>query len=161
MARKLSRAAGVCIICIVTLGSARPSLAQTNRGWKKRWIASIAMLAAAQVLDAHSSWGRYESNPLARGPAGSFSAPKGVLLKSAATGGFLSVQWILMKKMPGQDLFGPCAVANVAAAGVLGGMAARNYRVPRTGASVPQALHRQELHIVDPNSAGNAVVKLR
>ena len=51
MARKPFRAAGVCLICLFLFASPQASLAEPNRGWKKRWIASVVVLAAAQALE--------------------------------------------------------------------------------------------------------------
>jgi len=66
---------------------------------KKRWWASIAALAAASVLDAHSSWGRRELNPMLRGPDGRFGY-NGVILKSSILGASCAFQWVLVNREP-------------------------------------------------------------
>lgn len=66
---------------------------------KKRWWVSIAALAAASVLDAHSSWNRPELNPMLQGPDGRFGH-RGVAIKASIVGASSAFQWVLLKKEP-------------------------------------------------------------
>jgi hypothetical protein len=64
-----------------------------RRKWKKAWIASWVAFAAVSALDAHSSQGRREANPLLRNGDGRFSNGKASLFKAALGGGFFAFQW--------------------------------------------------------------------
>lgn len=93
---------------------------------KKLWWASVAALAAASVLDARSSWGRQELNPLLQGSNGRFSA-RSVEVKSAMVGVGVAFQWIALRHH-GQKLEKPFGFANLAAAGLTTGAAVHNLR---------------------------------
>ena len=81
------------------------------------------------LLDAHSSAGRRELNPLLRGSDGTFSARKALLIKSAFGGGFFAAQWWLARKNPEANHSKAFSIATGAAATGLGVVAARNYGV--------------------------------
>lgn len=101
------------------------------------WKASVAMLAASSVMDAQSSWGRYEANPLLRGSNGRFGW-QGVALKAAIFGGVVGAQYLLMKKNPSAEKYG--IVTNVVLSGVLGSAAISNHqRAARNAAARPAA----------------------
>lgn len=126
--RKLRLGAGVLVAYVCAAGSAQ---AQAKRTWKKAWLASAASLVTVNVMDAHSSVGRYETNPLLRDPYGRFSPGKAVAVKSAASGGLLLVQYLLLKKRPDEGLEKAATVVNFAAAAAVGAVAYRNTKVPR------------------------------
>ncbi len=110
------------------VGSAQ---AQTRRRSKKLWVASIAALVAANAFDAYSSRGRYEGNPLLRGPQGHFSTSRGLLIKSGTAAGAILTQALLAKAAPERNLYTASATINFVSAGALSGVAARNLRVEK------------------------------
>ena len=131
MGKQISRAAALTTLLLIILGSARPSSAASSKSWKKRWILTAVALTAAHVLDAHSSRGRLEANPLLRGPQQRFSMGKAVVVKSAAAGGLLLAQAILSRKLPRRRLYKPFTYMNLVAGGVTTATATRNYIVRR------------------------------
>ena len=131
MVHWISRACAYGLILFFVLGNAQHCSGETDRVWRKRWILTVVALTATNVFDACSSRGRYETNPLLRGAQGQFSARRGVVIKSAASGGALAMQAILIKKTPKGHLYKPFAIANAAAAGVTVGTALHNYGLDR------------------------------
>jgi hypothetical protein len=120
------------VVTLVLGGMLCPCPAEQERRWKKRWWATVALLAAANAVDVHSSRGLGEANPLLRGSQGQINLPKTVLIKSAATGGFVILEALLLKRMPASHLEKPFAITNAVAAGAIAFTAARNYRIPRS-----------------------------
>ncbi len=117
------------LVCLLAAGSAHPCFGESKRGWKKIWTVSVAVLATANVMDARSSMGRYETNPLLQNGQGRFSAGRGIAVKSAASGGMILVQLLLQKRMPEQRLEKQAAIVNFAAAAAVGGTAYRNTKI--------------------------------
>jgi hypothetical protein len=117
------------LMCLLAAGSAHQCFGQTKRGWTKVWTASVAVLAAVNVMDARSSVGRYETNPLLRDGQGRFSAGRAIAVKSVASGGIILMQVLLRKRMPEQRLEKPSAIVNFAAAAAVGAVAYRNTKV--------------------------------
>jgi hypothetical protein len=76
-------------------------------------------------------------NPLLRGSNGAFSNRRGFVIKSAAGGGMLLLQAILIKRNPDRNLYRPFALTNGIIAGVTAGAAFRNYQTPRATAPPP------------------------
>jgi hypothetical protein len=127
MRRKCCRtAARTLLVCLLATGIAH---GQTKRPWKKAWIVSVGALIAVNVLDARSSVGRYETNPLLRDSQGRFNTRRTVMVKSAASGGMLLLQVVLHKRMPEQSLEKPSAAVNFTAAAAVGATAFRNTRI--------------------------------
>jgi hypothetical protein len=93
---------------------------------KRLWWVSVAALAGASVLDARSSWGRHELNPLLQSPNGRFSA-RSVEIKSAIVGVGLAFQWVALRHQS-QKLEKPLSFVNLAAAGLTTGAAVHNLR---------------------------------
>lgn len=91
------------------------------------WIASTVALLAATSLDAASSWGKYEGNPLLRSGNGTFGA-QGVSLKFAIAGAMLAPQLLFRKNRRATKFF---TIANFAQAGMFTGIAVRNFGIPR------------------------------
>ena len=112
---------GVRVVLVLVLASAP---AWSGQGWKKRWIASAVGLAAASLVDARSSLGRYEGNPLLRNERGQFAAGRGIAMKAGATGGMVVIQGILARRRP--ELYKPSSLVNLGAAGAFGVAAWRN-----------------------------------
>ncbi len=93
---------------------------------KKAWWGSVAALATATALDAQSSWGRREANPLLPQQNGNFGAGA-LALKVALAGGGLLLQWRLLRHQ--QKLEKELAIVNAGVAAGLTGVAVHNYRV--------------------------------
>jgi hypothetical protein len=111
---------------------------RSNENFNKRlWQASIATLSVANVLDVQSSLGKRELNATLAGSSGTLGA-RGILLKSSFQGGLLSVEYLMLHRhgfMPSESrskLYRTLSIINFAASGVLSGIAAHNYTVPRT-----------------------------
>jgi hypothetical protein len=118
-----------------------------RRYWKGIWIATWAAFVAVNILDAHSSAGRREANPLLRDADGVFSGRKAIVVKSAAGGGFLALQSWLAHKNPGENHYKTFAIATGAVTAGLGVVAARNYGVlpvsPQAAPFVPAYVLRR------------------
>ncbi|HSW49242.1 MAG TPA: hypothetical protein VLH09_03660 [Bryobacteraceae bacterium] len=113
------------------LGVVPDCRAEERRRWTKRWWASVGLVAAANLADLHSSRGLAETNPLLRNRQGGMDLPKSVLVKSAASGGFLLLEAILLRKAPEQRLEKPFTAINCGVAAAVAGTAVRNYRISR------------------------------
>jgi hypothetical protein len=92
----------------------------------------VALVVAANLVDVQSSRGLGETNPLLRNAQGGLNVPRGVVIKSAATGGFLVLELVLLRKMPQHRLEKPFAITNSLAAAAVAATAVRNYGIPRT-----------------------------
>lgn len=100
---------------------------KSRRRWKRAWIASWAAYAVVNVLDAHSSQGLGEANPLLRGANGGISNTKALAVKGALGAGFLFWQQRTIRKNPDKNLYKAFTFATAGAAGAMGGVAAHNY----------------------------------
>ena len=109
---------------------------RTQKRWKKAWIASWVAFAAVNLLDAHSSAGKRELNPLLSNGQGRFSARKAAMIKSAVGGGFFAVQWWMARKNRDADYYRTFTIANSAMTAGLGTVAVHNYGVPKAGADL-------------------------
>jgi hypothetical protein len=94
----------------LALGATVPSDPPHSR---KLWWASVAAVVAASALDAHSSWGKPELNPLLAGANGQFGM-RSLALKSALTGGSVTALWLILRRHPGFEK--PAAATNTALA---------------------------------------------
>ena len=65
-------------------------------GERPLWKASLLALAASSALDAHSSWGKLEANPLLA--SGGRFGVRGLVLKAGLTGAAMGLQWRLIKR---------------------------------------------------------------
>ena len=126
MLKKLVALATLATSLSFAAGGLIPSTTPTNKPSKKLWWVSVAALAGASVLDARSSWGRHELNPLLQGPNGRFSA-RSVEIKSAIVGVGLAFQWVALRHHS-QKIAKPLSIANLAAAGLTTGAAVHNLR---------------------------------
>jgi hypothetical protein len=96
----------------------------------KLYYASIAALVAANALDIQSSLGRYESNPALQDSTGRFSPARGIIIKASLSSAILGSQLLIRKLRGHQDDRG-LALVNLAAAGVVTGVAMHNHTVPK------------------------------
>ena len=111
----------------------------TSDSSKRLWQASIVTLSIANVLDVHSSLGKRELNSTLAGSSGTLGT-KGILLKSSFQGGLLGIEYLMLRghshNFTGNGsrskLYRTLSIINFAASGVLSGIAAHNYTVPRT-----------------------------
>lgn len=99
----------------------------------KLWIVSSLALLAATSLDAGSSWGKYEANPLLRSSDGRFGA-RGVSIKFAMAGAALAPQFLLHRNHTATRLF---TVVNFAQAGMYSGIAIHNFGIPSPSTGQP------------------------
>jgi hypothetical protein len=114
------------VVASVATGTQRPKVAlgaEQSPLLGKLWVASALLLGGAAVADAITSRGQYELNPvLGRGQFGR----RQVGIKIALTGGSIGAQAFGVRRWPWmRRVF---VVANVATAGALAGVAARNER---------------------------------
>lgn len=93
-------------------------------GWWKRHLGDTAIHLGATSLDAASSWGRIELNPLLRSADGRFGA-RGVGIKLAIFGGVEFAKWSLLRKGHRGRWVRSLSLGPAAA---FGGVAARNWR---------------------------------
>ena len=100
---------------------------RAKKRWKKAWIASWIAFAAVNLLDAHSSTGRRELNPLLRNADGTFSGRKAAMVKAAVGGGFFAFQWWTQRRNPQANHYKAFTIATGAAAAGFGAVAVRNY----------------------------------
>ncbi|MEQ1884621.1 MAG: hypothetical protein ABL967_06125 [Bryobacteraceae bacterium] len=95
--------------------------------WHKRWAMSLAPLTISHALDASSSYGMRELNPLLASPNGSFGM-KATSIKFGAMAGLMGVEYLLVKKYPRSAKF--FTILNWTTAGATTGLAVHNYRLP-------------------------------
>jgi hypothetical protein len=90
------------------------------------WKLSLAPLLASQGLDAASSYGKRELNPLLAGPQGQFGVSS-VMVKVGVTSGLIGVEYLIVKAHPASARF--FTKVNWAAAGITTGIAAHNFTI--------------------------------
>lgn len=132
--KQVARLVAVCLLAVLSciqsglaqdlVGSGR----EERRSGRKLWWLSIAAVAAATMLDVQTSVGKYELNPMFRSRDGIFSPGRGIAIKMGVLGGGAAAQFLLFRREP--RIPTALTIANFAAAGVLGGVAVRNSRVP-------------------------------
>lgn len=98
------------IAASLAMGATVPSDRPHSR---KLWWASVALVVAASALDARSSWGKPELNPLLAGSGGQFGV-RSLAVKSALTGGSVTAMWLILRRHPGFEK--PAAATNAALA---------------------------------------------
>ena len=96
--------------------------------WRKQWAISLAPLLASQSLDAASSYGMRELNPLLASPDGGFGM-KATSMKFGVIGALTGVEYVLVKKYPRSAKF--FTIVNWTTAGATTGLAVHNFRLPR------------------------------
>jgi len=88
------------------------------------WIASVFALVGANVLDARSSWGKLEANPVLADPDGRFGL-RSIGIKSAMIGAAVGLQQRIGRARSRRVL----AIENFCFAGADAAVAARNFRI--------------------------------
>jgi len=96
----------------------------------KLWKASVTALAVSNALDIHSSWGKHELNGALAGDSGTFGS-RGALLKLGFQGGLIGLEYLISRGHPSKKVFRVLTIVNFGAAGMVGGVAAHNYTIPR------------------------------
>jgi hypothetical protein len=99
-----------------------------NRRLEKSWKLSLIPLVAAQSLDAASSWGHPESNPLLASAGGRFGA-QSAGIKLSFVGAATLTEYLIMRRHPGKTRL--LIDANRANAVLTFGLAAHNFVVTR------------------------------
>jgi hypothetical protein len=90
----------------------------------------VVALAAANVMDARSSWGKKELNPNLSGNIGSFGR-EGSLIKLGIVGGIFVLESVFLRHYPSAKFYRRLALINFADASVTGAVAIRNFGVPQ------------------------------
>ena len=109
------------------LGGFHPLLAPDESKWQKRWAVSLAPLAVSQSLDAASSYGRRELNPLLASSNGGFGM-RAAGIKFGVTSALAGVEYFLVRKYPRSAKF--FTIVNWTAAGATSALAVHNFRLP-------------------------------
>ena len=87
-------------VCAADLPAAHISVDETARAAAVRsWKISLAPLVASQALDASSSYGMRELNPLLASSNGGFEM-KGVVVKMGVTGIAVGAEYLIVRKYP-------------------------------------------------------------
>jgi hypothetical protein len=111
----------------LNLAQSAEQVARGEARWRRQWVISLATLVAAQTLDAASSYGMRELNPLLASANGGFGL-KAVAIKFATMGAFMGVESMLVRKHPKTaKMF---TLLNWTAAGVTASFAVHNYQLP-------------------------------
>jgi hypothetical protein len=105
-----------------------PTPSRNDTKWRKQWTISLAPLLVSESLDAASSYGMRELNPVLAGPDGNFGM-KSASLKFGVTGALAGVEYVLVKKYPRSAKF--FTIVNWTTAGATTGLAVHNFRLPR------------------------------
>lgn len=87
----------------------------------------MVALTAANILDARSSMGKQESNPLLRSSQGTFDGTRGFLIKSASVGSVMALESYMVHKNP--NAAKSSAILNFISAGALTGISLHNSHV--------------------------------
>jgi hypothetical protein len=90
----------------------------------RAWDVSVGAFAASAAVDAHSSWGRYELNPIVG--TGQFGSRQAATTLSISAS-IIAAEYLLLRKYP--RLARRMTWTNFAMAGIRFGTAARNYRL--------------------------------
>lgn len=96
----------------------------SNAKWRRQWGISLAPLFASQALDAASSYGMRELNPLLASPDGGFGV-KATGLKFGVIGALAVTEYFLVRKYPrSARVF---TIVNWTTAGATSALAIHNY----------------------------------
>jgi hypothetical protein len=98
-------------------------------GGNKLWWASAAALAAANVADIQSSWGKRELNGSLAGKDSTFGSA-GTLIKLGIFAGVCTIEYLALHHNPSPAMYRRLAIINFGDASLTGGMAIRNYGIP-------------------------------
>ena len=92
--------------------------------WRRQWAISLAPLFASEALDAASSYGMRELNPLLAGSNGGFGM-KATTLKFGVVGALAGAEYFIVRKRPAAAKF--FTIVNWVTAGATTGLAVRNF----------------------------------
>jgi hypothetical protein len=86
--------------CAADLPVSHLSIEETTRASAlKSWKISLAPLIGSQALDAASSYGMRELNPVLASPNGGFEM-KGVSIKLGVTAAAVGIEYLIVRKFP-------------------------------------------------------------
>ena len=98
-------------------------LCQTGQSQSRNYELSVGAVVGANIIDAHSSWNRYELNPvLGRGQFG----PRQAGIKAGIVLGWQVTQWLIVRRWP--ETRRAATWVNYGAAAATGAVAWRNYQ---------------------------------
>jgi hypothetical protein len=117
-------------ICAGLLSAQERSLLDRPTPAPKLWRVSITALTVANVLDAHSSWGKHELNSTLSGPSGTFGK-EGALIKLGLQGGLIGFEYLITRGHPSRKRYRAFSGINFGVSAAIGGVAVHNYSVPR------------------------------
>lgn len=106
----------------ILLFMALPAFAEQNR-WHTAWKWSVAALAAGNAMDAASSHGQREFNPVLGQQFGARSSA----IKFGIVGGAVVAQYLISRKLPQAEK--PLAIINFSMAGAFVAASVRNVRM--------------------------------
>lgn len=92
--------------------------------WRRQWTISLAPLFASQAVDAASSYGMRELNPLLAGSNGGFGM-KATTIKFGVVGALAGAEYFIVRKHPASAKF--FTIVNWVTAGATTGLAVRNF----------------------------------
>ena len=92
--------------------------------WRRQWAISLAPLFASEALDAASSYGLRELNPLLAGSNGGFGT-KATAIKFGVVGALGGAEYLVVRKHPASAKF--FTIVNWVTAGATTGLAVHNY----------------------------------
>jgi hypothetical protein len=93
----------------------------------KIWALSIAAVLGGTTMDAVSSWGKAETNPLLRSANGTFGA-RGLLIKGGLAGAMIAPEFLLRNN---EEAKKKLAIVNFVAAGVFSAVVLHNFTIPK------------------------------
>lgn len=94
--------------------------------WHRQWAISLAPLFASEALDAASSYGMRELNPLLAGANGGFGM-KATGIKFGVVGALAGAEYFMVRKHPASAKF--FSIVNWVTAGATTGLAVHNFGV--------------------------------
>jgi hypothetical protein len=92
--------------------------------WRRQWAISLAPLFASEALDAASSYGMRELNPLLAGSNGGFGM-KAAGIKFGVVGALAGAEYFMVRKHPASAKF--FTIVNWVTAGATTGLAVHNF----------------------------------
>ena len=128
--RSLRRCLTLALVFVLLVPALSGAEQPKVRSWKKLWVVSALAFTASTFLDAQSSVGGYERNPLLRDSRGQFSSARGVGYKSAAVGGVILMEALFARRHAEVYKWG--ALSNFAGSGAMAAAAVANHRTSAT-----------------------------
>jgi hypothetical protein len=92
--------------------------------WRRQWAISLAPLFASEAIDAASSYGMRELNPLLAGSNGGFGM-KATVIKFGVVGALAGAEYFVVRKRPASAKF--FTIVNWVTAGATSGLAVHNF----------------------------------